>query len=237
MKINTNSNAYTISYAVVVVIVVAFLLAFFYSSLKDRAAANERIDKKQQILSALNLRQLPKDQVESKYKEVVLADYIITADGKIVNEGKEADQAGFQIANKEFSDQQLPLYRCQIDGATKYVIPMIGKGLWGSIWGFVALNDDFNTVYGAYFSHESETAGLGALIKDLPFQKEFEGKRVYKDGNVQLSVVKGGKIDNPTSQCDGITGATLTCNGVNQMLHEYLQKYQPFFAQQSKHNK
>lgn len=116
-----------------------------------------------------------------------------------------------------------------MDSQTKYVLPLVGKGLWGTIWGYLALNADGKTVYGAYFSHESETAGLGALITEEKFQKEFEGKTVTdNEGNLVIDVVKFGQVKDNNTQCDGISGATLTTNGVRDMVREYLGKYQAF---------
>lgn len=231
MKLNTNSNTYTILYAAGVVVVVAFLLAFAYAALKERSDANERIDKKQQILAALNIRGLDKADVEAKYKEVVLQDMIVDAEGNVVNEGSEQDKAGFAVDRKDFSGQKLPLYICQVDGQKKFVVPMTGKGLWGGIWGFVALNEDGRTVFGSYFSHESETAGLGALIKEQKFQDEFAGKQAYaEDGAPTLTVVKSGAVQDAATQVDGITGATLTSNGVRDMIKEYLGLYNAFLS-------
>lgn len=229
MKLNTNSNTYTILYAVIVVIVVAFLLSFTFSALNERSLANERIDKKQQILAALNLRNISKETVEEKYKDVVEADLVVDANGQVKEQGAEKDKAGFAIDRKEMTADQLPVFVCKVDGQTKYVLPIVGKGLWGPIWGFIALNEDKQTVYGAYFSHDSETAGLGSLIKEEKFQKEFEGKRaVDKDGNALLAVVKSGKVQDAATEVDGITGATLTSNGVNDMIREYLTLYKGF---------
>ncbi|MBR1594623.1 MAG: NADH:ubiquinone reductase (Na(+)-transporting) subunit C [Alloprevotella sp.] len=230
MKINTNSNTYTILYAAGVVVVVAFLLAFAYAALKERSDANERIDKKQQILAALNIRGLDKADVETKYKEVVLQDMIVDAEGNVVNEGTEQDKAGFAVDRKDFSGKCLPLYVCNVDGQKKYVLPMVGKGLWGGIWGFVALDEDAQTVFGSYFSHESETAGLGALIKDQPFQDRFAGKKAYADGAPALTVVKSGAVKDAATEVDGITGATLTSNGVRDMIKEYLELYKAFLS-------
>ncbi|MBR3284035.1 MAG: NADH:ubiquinone reductase (Na(+)-transporting) subunit C [Alloprevotella sp.] len=229
MKINTNSNTYTILYAAGIVVVVAFLLAFAYAALKVRSDANERIDKKQQILSALNIRNIDKGDVEETYKKVILQDLIVNKAGDILDEGKQQDKSGFAVERKDMSADCLPIYVCNVDGKTKYVLPMTGKGLWGGIWGFIALDEDGETVYGSYFSHESETAGLGALIKEEKFQKEFVGKKAYAtDGNVSLTVVKSGTVQDPSTQVDGITGATLTSNGVRDMIADYLENYKTF---------
>lgn len=234
MKLNTNSNAYTITYATVVVVIVAFLLAFAYAGLKERSNSNERIDKKQQILAALNIRNVDKVQTEDRYKEVVMADEIVNARGKVLKQGTQKDQDGFKVDRKSMSSECLPVYVCSVGNEIKYVIPMVGKGLWGSIWGFVALNADGQTIYGAYFSHESETAGLGSLIKEEPFQKEFQGKKAYLNGTPALKVVKSGTVKDANTECDGITGATLTSKGVNDMIHEYLKNYQAYLASLNK---
>ncbi len=231
MKLNTNSNIYTIVYASVVVIIVAFLLAFVSKILQEPSEANERIDKKKQILAALNIRGLDKQQVESEYDKVIAADCVIDDKGNVVAPGKDKDQTGFKIDNKDITVDNLPLYVCQVDGQTKYVIPLTGKGLWGPIWGYIALNDDGNTVFGAYFGHQSETAGLGARITDLDFQEQFKNKAVLaEDGSVGLTVVKKGQVRNAANECDGISGATLTMNGVSDMLHECLAHYRAYFS-------
>lgn len=229
MKLNTNSNTYTIVYAIVVVVVVAFLLSFTYAALNERSLANERIDKKQQILAALNLRNIDKAEVENTYMQVVDADLIVNAEGTVSNDGKEKDQAGFKVDRKDMTADKLPVYVCHVNGKKKYVLPMVGKGLWGPIWGFIALDEDKATVFGAYFSHDSETAGLGALIKDEAFQAKFVGKKaVDAEGNAHLKVVKSGKAADASAEVDGITGATLTSNGVNDMIQEYLGLYKGF---------
>ena len=92
-------------------------------------------------------------------------------------------------------------------------------GLWGGISGYIALNADKQTVYGAYFNHEGETAGLGAEIKDSrTWQAQFKGKHLFAAGK------------DPTTQCDAVTGATLTCNGVSDMLKNGLGEYTKFLT-------
>ena len=197
-KLNTNSNAYIIVYSAILVVIVAFLLAFVYQALKPRQDANVELDIKKQILYSLNIRGLDGQEAEAKYTEVV----------------KSEEKAGDQL-----------YYVCEIDGQKKYVFPLKGMGLWGGISAFVAVNDDLNTIYGAYFNHESETAGLGAEIKDSQaWQEKFQGKKIFSDdGNLAIGVVK--KVENPASEVDCGTGATLTSNGVSDMLREGLKFY------------
>lgn len=223
---NTNSNSYTIIYASVMVIIVAFLLAFVSSSLKPIQDANVAIDKKNQILASLNIRGLEKSNIEAEYDKVVVCDPIIKADGAVVNEGAGKDEAAFKLESKDVNDENMPLYIANVDGATKYVIPVTGRGLWGGLWGYIALNEDCQTVFGAYMSHASETAGLGALLVEDWFHARFVGKKLFKgDDQVALTVVKAGAVKEADYEVDGITGATLTTNGVANMVKDGLQKY------------
>ena len=196
----TNSNSYTIIYSVIIVVIVAFLLAFVSSSLKATQDANVALDTQKQILNSLNLRGLDNETAAAKYKEMV-------------QEKKTADGDTY--------------YECNVNGQKKTVYPVKGMGLWGGISGFIAVDADNNTVYGAYFNHEGETAGLGAEIKDnVKWQEKFQGKKIHKDGQtgIALGVQKDAPKDDPNN-VDAVTGATLTSNGVNQMLKEGLAKF------------
>ena len=138
MKLNTNSNAYIIIYSAILVVIVAFLLAFVFQALKPMQDANVALDVKKQILYSLNIRNLDGAEAEAKYAEVVK---------------EENDVDGQKV------------YTCEVDGQKVVVASLKGMGLWGGISGYLAI-DENNKVYGAYFNHESETAGLGAEIKD-----------------------------------------------------------------------
>ena len=230
----TNSNSYTIIYSVIIVVIVAFLLAFVFQALKPMQDANVALDKKKQILNSLNIRDLNDAQADAKYKEVIVADRVIDEKGKVLLPGTTGgEDAGFKLESKDYKEGKLALYICRVNGETKYVIPVYGMGLWGPISGYIALNADKSTVYGVYFNHESETAGLGAEIKDnKAWQEKFQGKKLFKNGDdktIALSVEK--KVEDPTTQVDAVTGATLTSNGVRDMLHEALGKYLVFINQ------
>ena len=198
MKLNTNSNAYIIIYSAILVVIVAFLLAFVFQALKPMQDANVALDVKKQILYSLNIRNLDGAEAEAKYAEVVKEE-----------KENENGQKG---------------YACQIDGKNIQVVSLKGMGLWGGISGYLAIDEE-GKVYGAYFNHESETAGLGAEIKDSQaWQEKFIGKKIWDEqGNVVLSVVK--KVDSPETQVDCVTGATLTSNGVDAMLKDGLKGF------------
>ena len=223
--LNTNSNVYTILYAAVMVIVVAFLLVFVSQTLKDRQDANIVNDTKQQILSALNLRDLP--DVAGKYDQVIKADALMQKDGQLVEY-----KGQFNTTYKsEFDKGNLHVFVAEVEGQTKYIIPMNGLGLWGTIWGYIALNEDRSTVYGVYFSHASETPGLGGEIAGLKFQNRFPGKQVVDGNEIGLKVVKYGKaVQGSQYEIDGVTGATITSTGVNTMINKVLSEYIPFLT-------
>ncbi len=215
---NTSSNTYTIAYSAILVVIVAFLLAFVSRSLKDRQDANVALDQKKQILYSLNLRNLSDDEAERKFEEVVK--------GKVKADDFRQGKGESAMMKADPMDGVDGVYICEVDGKKKTVVPMKGMGLWGGISGFVSVDDDNITVYGAYFNHESETAGLGAEIKDSEeWQKRFQGKKLFKEGvdGVALSVVK--TATDKTTEVDAVTGATLTSNGVSDMLHESIAKY------------
>ena len=224
---DTNSDIYAIIYSAVVVVIVAFLLAGVSSLLKPMQDANVELDKKKQILASLNERDLA--DVAATYDELIVADPIINAAGEVV-----ANEGGFEVKNDDVNEAKLPLYIANINGAKKYIVPMTGNGLWGGIWGYIALNDDCNTIYGVYFSHASETPGLGAEIAADKFQNGFtkdkDGnpvvKKVYdEEGNVALSVEKGKGKAAAEYHIDAVSGATLTCNGVDDMFKRKLAPY------------
>ena len=225
--LNTNSNVYTILYAAVMVVIVAFLLVFVSQTLKDRQTANVINDTKQQILSALNLRD--QADVAATYDKVITADALMQPNGKLM-----LYEGDFNTSYKsEFDNGNFHVFVADIDGERKFVIPMNGLGLWGTIWGYIALNEDRTTVYGVYFSHSSETPGLGGEIAGTKFQDRFPGKSVVADDEVALKVVKYGKAT-PGSQyeIDGVTGATITSTGVNAMINKVLTAYIPFLTKQ-----
>lgn len=228
MKLNTNSNIYTIVYASVMVIVVAFCLAFISDLLRPLQDDNVANDKRSQILAALNIRNV--ENVQEEYDRVLLRDIVVDVNGNTVQESN-----GFQVESKEIlakndADKRLPVYVCKVESDTLYVIPLFGRGLWGELWGYLALKNDFRTVYGVYMSHASETAGLGARITEEQFQEKFIGKIVFDEGDfaeVLLGVKK--KVETPDSEVDAITGATLTSDGVDDMFKTSLTPYKKFF--------
>ena len=182
------------------------------------------LDTKKQILAALHITGV--QDADKAYSEIVKQDMLLTPDGKLV----ENDEPFSTNYKGEIANNRLHVFVCDVDGQTKYVIPIYGVGLWGPIWGYVGLNDDKDTVYGAYFSHAGETPGLGAEIATPHFQGEFKNKHVMKDGNVALGVAKNGKVEDQETQVDGISGGTITSKGVDAMLKDCLKRYTKFLT-------
>ena len=222
---NTNSNTYTIIYASVMVVIVAFLLAFVSSALKSKQDKNIELDTKKQILSALNVRDI-KD-ADAEYNKIIKADMLLNQDGSL-SENAQGFTTAFEKEAKE--NNRLHVFVADVNGEKKYVVPVYGAGLWGAIWGYVALNADKNTIYGTYFSHASETPGLGAEIATDHFQSEFKDKKVMNNDKVALSVVKNGHVTDAAHEVDGISGGTITSNGVDAMLKACLESYNSFLT-------
>ena len=196
-KINTNSNVYTIVYAAVLVIIVAFLLALANAALKPRQDANVALSQKKQILASINERNLGDQKSEETYEA-------------IVSDAQLGDLT-FHIAKKD---------------GEKYILPVRGAGLWGGIWGYIALNEDKNTIYGTYFDHESETPGLGGEIKTEAFQNQFIGKHLLRDDKfVGVAIMKAGQTADGMDQVDAISGATITSKGVETMILTSIQAF------------
>ena len=238
---NRDSNTYTILYAAIMVVVVAIALALTAVALRKPQLENERIDKMQQILRAVHLEPT-KDQVIPTYTQVIKQELLVNGQGEVIAtfEGDQiAQNEAFQMntANQFKLRQQdpslgLPVYVAEVEGQQLYIFPMDGAGLWGAIWGFLAVQADGSTVYGTDFSHAGETPGLGAEIATKHFSKEFVGKQLYRDEQFKsIAVVKHGRTLSDQDYVDGISGGTLTSDGVNNMLWSSIHEYLPYIEQ------
>ncbi len=242
---NKNSNGYILTYAAVMVIIAAALLSSAALLLKPFQEKNMAIEKMGGILEAAGITGISTSDMINAFNKYVTKEIVIDQDGNVVDvydkDHKEKGKA-FNINLKEelFKKSQgkpyeLPLYEINKNGQTIYVIPLLGTGLWGPIWGNIALKDDLNTVVGVYFDHKGETPGLGAEITTEKFRKQFVGKTIFdENGNfVSIKVVKGGvKTLPPEMQnhgVDAISGGTITSHGVDNMLRNVLESYLPYF--------
>lgn len=227
------SNRYTFIYAIVLSVVTAVLLAFASEGFRPLQEANIALDKKTNILRSVRIGTNKRAEIEQIYKDKV-REMVVDAKG---NELSDADANTIVLKDevaKPAADRKLPLYMYTAeDGKKHYIVPMQGVGLWGPIWGYISIEEDFNTVYGAYFDHKGETPGLGAEITEKSFQQQFEGKKIMEgDKFVSVYVTKiTEKIPyGPEHRVDGISGGTITSKGVDVMLKNCVEPYLGYFG-------
>ena len=225
MAINKNSNAYIIIYTVVMVVIVGALLAFLATSLKDKQDANVLNEQKTSIMKAFG-------EADASFDEVVTMGRLTGGEFVEVSEAQDVADVFAMLGNRKAlaeANDLLPIFKLEKDGATKFVLPIVGKGLWGDIWGYVSLQqtEDNIVITGIVMDHAGETPGLGAEIATDNVQKAFEGKALYDaEGAFAVRMQKGGAQNE--HQVDAITGGTKTCDGVNAMLQSSIGKYESF---------
>lgn len=243
MSKRTDSNVYTLIFAIVMVIVVGSMLAFFASSLKPNIDENKRIEKQQNILYAMGVNE--NDESSANFVSTAVAGqefnkYIkkqLVIEGDNITEDEKAyliDVKKEQAKVKKGGTRRLPLFVGEKDGNTFYVAPIYGKGLWDAIWGYVSMDENM-VVQGAYFDHKGETPGLGANIKQRYFMDDFYGEHLLTEAGVfkGITVAKGNNDpkneDKTDYEVDAIAGATITGDGVSAMIKNDLALYVPYF--------
>lgn len=230
------STNYVVGFTLAMTVIVALTLSSLFYGTKDQVAQNADVFNKRAILSAISdkldkpVGDFSDQDVLTLFEEKV-EQIVVDMDGEEVDgiKAEKVDMA--KESKKPEADRQLPLFIYKNGGEKVYIVAVRGSGLWDAIWGNVALQSDFNTVIGASFDHAGETPGLGAEIKDNPaFSKQFGGKKLYKDGAyVSVGVIKGGAKD-IVHDVDGLSGATVTANGVDEMLYRGIKYYEPYFG-------
>lgn len=235
-----HSNRYTLIYAAAISVITAVILAVSSEGLKPLQEANVALDKKSNILRSVRIASTDRATIENTYNSKVQAMVLNSAGEALSDVDPESVRLKDEI-NKAPGERKLPLYIFTADGGAKYyVVPMRGVGLWGPIWGYIALESDFNTVYGAFFDHKGETPGLGAEISEAPFQKQFQGKKIMSEQDQFISV----NVVKPTDKVsfgdehrvDGISGGTITSRGTDAMLKNCIEPYLTYF-EKLKNNK
>ena len=231
---NRDSNKHTYIFSVIMVLSVAFVLSFTSESLKELQNANVKKEKMQNILSSVGIN-VSRDESELLYKDYISNELSLKSDGSI-DDKVEAFDINLALEVKKDSDtQRYPLYIANVKNEKFYVIPLRGAGLWAEIWGYIALKDDINTIKGVSFDHKSETAGLGAEITEDWFINSFTDEKIKdSEGNfVGVYLTKSnndpGNKDKMDNEVDAISGATITGDGVSDMIIERIQNYIPYF--------
>ncbi len=224
-----NGNTYTFIYASVMVVLVAAILASVAMALKPLQTKNTEIEKKQDILTSVNIESTA-GNASKLYEEKILKQYVVNSKGEII-EGVDAFNIDLKKEKaKRQEEQLLPVFECDTGEGIKYIFPLRGTGLWGPIWGYISLNNDMNTIYGATFDHQGETPGLGAEISTKSFQSTFKGKKLFDlSGNlISITVKKSGQPAPEDYSVDGISGGTVTSKGLEKMLFDDLNSYKKF---------
>ncbi len=234
---NRDSNGYTFLFAAAMVLVVASTLAFTASSLKSLQEENVRKEKMQNILSTIGI-QTDREQAEKIYKKYITGTLALDHLG---NTDETVDAFQLKLNNeikKPVNEQRFPLYKAVVDNISYYIIPLRGSGLWDAIWGYIALKSDINTIQGAVFDHKGETAGLGAEITQKWFMDRFKDEKVFNSSGqlVGINVSKTNNdpknMDKNDHEVDAISGATITGDGVTDMIIERLTHYLPYFEKE-----
>lgn len=231
MAIDKNSNSFTFIFTTILVVVVGTVLAVTFLALKEPYAENVRREKMQNILASINVK-VDRDAAPAKYQELVKQTLLISANGIPI----DGDAFTLDVLKQykdwkagvlKAEDLKYPVYMASTDGKELFVLPMVGTGLWGPIWGYVSVEKDGRTIYGSTFDHKGETPGLGAEIATPIFIDQFPGKTITEeDGSYTgIKVYKGGSQTTDPHGVDGISGGTITSDGVDEMLKRTLAIY------------
>lgn len=242
------STRYIIIFTLLLTTIVALGLSGIYYATFEKAKLNEKLFNKRGILIAIS-PYLDKEVDEMSDEDVVeifdtrMEQIVLDMNGNQVEtaqvvaagykDGRAEDVDMAKERKKPLDERLFPLFVFDKGDGKVYIISVRGNGLWDEIWGSVGIESDLNTIVGAAFDHKAETPGLGAEIKDnAAFRDQFQGKRIYdEDGNyISVAVRKGGARD-VKHEVDGISGATITGDGVTEMLFRGIQYYQPYFSQ------
>ena len=226
------SDTYTIVFTTIVTVVLGLGLSVTADSLRERQSINEELDIKKNILSVLGFNlssDWGNDQIQSLYQKNI-NELIVDKTGSILGSIESSNSDNYKIYQSKENDK-----------VTGYAIPIAGKGLWGTMYGYFAIEPDAETVKGITFYRHKETPGLGAEVDKEWFQSNFVGKKLIDTSGslVSVEVVKG-YVSNADPKAmhkvDGISGATITGKGLTTFLKNDLQKYEPYLSKVRKLN-
>ena len=229
---NRQSNLYTVIYSVVLVLIVGVVLSVVYQALRPKQEENIANDTKRQILAAALIIPQSGENVSDLYSNYITNSYIVNEEGEQVENSINPFDVNVSLeVKKPAGERLLPVFVCSLESGDKYIIPVYGAGLWGPIWGYVAFDDNGDTIYGAYFAHQGETPGLGAEIEKPAFSSQFQGKDIFNNsGEFQsVRVVENGQEPAEGAWVHAISGGPITSQGVQRMLSNSLEPYTAFF--------
>lgn len=237
MAVNKDGNGYTFGFSIALVVVVGVVLSSISIGLEPYKKANVAVKKKMDILAAIGIDS-DRTNGEELYEKYVEDSYVVSSTGEVQENLPKEKTAFYLDVQKQFRDKKIdkedrlyPIFEANKDGEKLFVLPVVGKGLWGPIWGYLAIADDYRTIKGASFDHQGETPGLGAEIKQDFFETQFKGATISKeDGSYnEIKVVKSGGSSSD-QKVDGITGGTITSKGVEEMVNRTMKVYHKYFS-------
>lgn len=229
---NRQSNTYTIIYSIILVAVVGVVLSVVYQAMRPKQIENIENDTKRQILAAALITPKDGENIAELYNAYITDSFVINSNGDKIENGPKAFDINVSLeVKKPVEERELPVFVCNTENGTKYIVPVYGAGLWGPIWGYVAMDANGDTIYGAYFAHQGETPGLGAEIEKPAFSDQFKGQDIFsRSGEFSsVQVVKRGQEPAEGSYVHAISGGTITSQGVSKMLYNSLEPYSTFF--------
>ncbi len=238
---NKNNSTYIIIYATVMVVVVAAVLAIAAMVLQPIQNANVEVEKKGDVLASVGLAQdagKAKDKtayINDEYKKYIVDSYLVNTRGDRIEGSAFEKLVNLKAEYEKPAEQrELPVFVSEADGKRLYIIPVWGSGLWGAVWGYVALEGDWSTVAGVVFDHKGETPGLGAEIATPKFASQFAGKKIFRgDELVGITVLKGDGVSRGNDYAvDAISGGTITSRGVEHMIIDCMQDYKAYIEKQ-----
>jgi Na+-transporting NADH:ubiquinone oxidoreductase subunit C len=245
------SNAYIITFSIILTVVLGLLLSGTSQVLAPLQKKAVELDTKKQILGAVldasEIRAMKPDEILAFYEKRITSK-VVDIDGNVLEKDEEGNSIFAENVNvaKNYKmapeKRKYPVFIFHAEGneedAEAIIVQVYGAGLWDEIWGFLALNTDLNTIEGVTFGHKGETPGLGARITEGGVQNRFQGKKIFDDSgefqSVSMQKGEGKDYSDDNHKVDGLSGATITANGVNAMLENYLKAYKAYFEKRKK---
>ncbi|MCJ8314097.1 MAG: Na(+)-translocating NADH-quinone reductase subunit C [Saccharospirillaceae bacterium] len=247
MAKNKETFGYTITVAFVVCLVCAVLVSVAAVALRPLQDINKQLDKKKNVLAAADLlgeytiSNAPNNYIETTFDEKIIIKLVDVASGKFDTTKSPEEVMSYDqkkaAKSAEKLDKKIDIAQIKrqaklaivyvvndVDGnLEKVILPIHGYGLWSTLYGFIALEADLNTVIGLGFYAHAETPGLGGEVDSDAFKDQWPGKKIFDEtGVMRIEVTKGGQAQNPTHQVDGLSGATLTTRGVDNLVKFWL---------------
>lgn len=223
------TNRYIFIFATAMVAIVALILSTAALLLQPLQQKNAEIEKKRNILASVGV-EASEETAENLYDKIITGSFALNSEAEKVDGVDPFEVDVRKEQRKPLEEQVFPVFEASLeDGSKSFIIPLEGKGLWGPLYGYLALKEDLRTINGVTFDHTSETPGLGAEINESWFEDQFIGKKIFEDDEfVSIEIQKGGAEDDDPHAVDAISGGTITSKGLEAMLYDCIINYVEF---------